>query len=182
MDGRADRQTDGQTDRQICLAGRQAGKQTDRQAGRHAQTGTQTGRHAGVRIDVHTYTTQTKGFGTELTLSFTRFKKQYYFYIGGDGLAQWLERWTGDPKVEGSNPVRSTRKTFKFFRVRKVVLTRCRRAQPPRVNTHAYERPCTHVKDSVVHVRVRWIMQTRKYPVCTCIPEDGMWLPKWRRY
>ena len=30
----------------------------------------------------------------------------------GDGLAQWLERWTGDPKVEGSNPARSTRNTF----------------------------------------------------------------------
>ena len=27
--------------------------------------------------------------------------------LRGDGLAQWLERWTGDPKVEGSNPVRS---------------------------------------------------------------------------
>ena len=24
-----------------------------------------------------------------------------------DGLAQWLERWTGGPKVEGSNAVRS---------------------------------------------------------------------------
>ena len=42
---------------------------------------------------------------------------------GGDGLAQWLWRWTGDPKVEGSNPVS---------------------------------------KDPVVHVRVRWIMETRK--------------------
>ena len=26
----------------------------------------------------------------------------------GDGLAQWQERWIGDPKVEGSNPVMST--------------------------------------------------------------------------
>ena len=25
-----------------------------------------------------------------------------------DGLAQWLAHWTGDPKVEGSNPARST--------------------------------------------------------------------------
>ena len=33
----------------------------------------------------------------------------------GDGLARWLERWTGDPKVEGLNPIRSTRKTFEFF-------------------------------------------------------------------
>ena len=32
----------------------------------------------------------------------------------GDGMAQWLERWTGDPKVEDLNPVRSTRKTLSF--------------------------------------------------------------------
>ena len=47
----------------------------------------------------------------------------------GDGLAQWLECWTGDPKVEGLNPVRSTKKYF--IRVKKVVLTRCRCARPP---------------------------------------------------
>ena len=34
--------------------------------------------------------------------------------IRGDGLAQWLEHWTGDPKVEGSNLIRSTRKTLSF--------------------------------------------------------------------
>ena len=28
-----------------------------------------------------------------------------------DGLAEWLECWTGDPKVEGSNPARSTLKS-----------------------------------------------------------------------
>ena len=33
------------------------------------------------------------------------------------GVAQWLERWTGDPKVEGSNPVRSTRKTSESKRL-----------------------------------------------------------------
>ena len=33
-----------------------------------------------------------------------------YMMGGGDGLAQWLERWTGDAKDDGSNPVRSTRK------------------------------------------------------------------------
>ena len=69
----------------------------------------------------------------------------------GDGLAQWLVRWTaGDPKVEGSNPVRSTRKT-EFFRVKKVV------CPTPVLYTDAYERPC---KDPVVHVRVWWIMET----------------------
>ena len=80
----------------------------------------------------------------------------------GDGLAQWLERWTEYPKVEGSNPVRSTRNLFEFVRVKKFVLIRCRCAQPPVVYTHEYERPCTHVIDYVVHVRVRWIMETRK--------------------
>ena len=32
------------------------------------------------------------------------------------------------------------------------MLTRCRCAQPPCVYAHAYEKPCTHVKDPVVHV------------------------------
>ena len=32
----------------------------------------------------------------------------------GDGLAQWLDRWTGNPKVEGWNPVRSTRQILRF--------------------------------------------------------------------
>ena len=32
----------------------------------------------------------------------------------GDGMAQWLECWTWDLKIEGSNPVRSTRKTSFF--------------------------------------------------------------------
>ena len=38
-----------------------------------------------------------------------------------------------------------------------------------------------HIKDPVVHVRVRWMTETRKDPAYTCIPEDGMWLAKWRR-
>ena len=45
-----------------------------------------------------------------------RFVKVDEFYqktvMGCDGLAQWLERWTGDPKVEGSDPVRNTRTTL----------------------------------------------------------------------
>ena len=55
----------------------------------------------------------------------------------------WLERWTAHPKVEGSNPVRSTRKTFDLLRVKKVVLTRCRCSQPPvciRTHTKDYAR------------------------------------------
>ena len=39
-------------------------------------------------------------------------ERENLFTAGGDGgLAQWLERWTGDQTVEGSNPLRSTRKT-----------------------------------------------------------------------
>ena len=64
---------------------------------------------------------------------------------GGDGLAQWLESWTADPKVKRSNLARSTRKT-EFFQVKKVVLTRCRCAQTC-VYTYAYKRPCTHFRD-----------------------------------
>ena len=30
--------------------------------------------------------------------------KLFKWKHGGDGLAQWLEHWAGDPKVEGSNP------------------------------------------------------------------------------
>ena len=38
----------------------------------------------------------------------------FYFYSWqwGDELGQWLQCWTGDQKVEGSNPIRNTRKTF----------------------------------------------------------------------
>ena len=38
----------------------------------------------------------------------------------GGGLAQWLEHWTGDSKVEGSNPVRSTRETLCFFKSKRL--------------------------------------------------------------
>ena len=41
---------------------------------------------------------------------------------------------------------------FELFRVKTAV----------GIRAHAYERPCTHVKDHVVHVRIRWIMETRK--------------------
>ena len=75
---------------------------------------------------------------------------------GGDTVAQLVERWSGDPKVERSNPVRSTRKTLSFSQSKKVVLTRCRCSQAPVcIRTHVYERPCPHVKDPVVRVRVR---------------------------
>ena len=88
--------------------------------------------------------------------------KHYYIFQWGDGFVQWLERSTGDPKVEGLNPVRSTRKT-EFSPVKKVVLNRYRCAQPlcVYIRMHTKDHVRT-VKDPVVHVRVRWIMETSK--------------------
>ena len=97
----------------------------------------------------------------------------------GNGLAQWLERWTGDPKVEGLNPVRSTRKTWFFFQSPKGCADSLSVSPIPVCYMHAYERPCTHVKDPVVHVGVHENNQHAYVP--PNIPEDGMWLPKWRR-
>ena len=75
-------------------------------------------------------------------------------------MAQWFERWILRSKGRGFEFRQEYKKNFEFFRVEDVVLTRCRCAQPPRVYTHSYERLCTHVEHPVVHVRVRWIMET----------------------
>ena len=69
-----------------------------------------------------------------------------------------VEHWTGDPKVEGSNPIRSTRKTSTFSESKRLCWLAVS-VLNPRVYTHEYERPCTHITDPVVHVRVRWIME-----------------------
>ena len=59
--------------------------------------------------------------------------------VGGDPLcsttgwwgdARLIERRTQDSMTWGSNPIRRTRKTCQFFRVKNVVLTCCRCAQP----------------------------------------------------
>ena len=88
-----------------------------------------------------------------LCLSTTVGKYDFERCEWGDGLAQWLERWIGDPKVEGSNPVTSTRKT-EFFRVKKVVLAHFRWAQPQCVSLYIW----TYTKDQVrmlkIYVRV----------------------------
>ena len=59
--------------------------------------------------------------------------------IRGDGLDQRLEHWTGDPKVEGSNPVRSTRET-EFFRVKQIVLTLLVCPTPVCIRSYTYAR------------------------------------------
>ena len=95
----------------------------------------------------------------------------YYYCCRGDGLAWWLERWTRDPKDQGSNPVRSPRFFGEFFQVKNVVLTRCRCALQP-LCVYAHTRMITyarHVKDLVVHVRVQWITETQKDPACTLL-------------
>ena len=82
----------------------------------------------------------------------------------GDGLAQYIVRaldWRS--KGRGFESLQEHKNNLEFFRIKKVVLTPCRCMCPtPRVHTHAYERPCTHIKHPVVHVRVRWMMETRK--------------------
>ena len=69
----------------------------------------------------------------------------------GGGVVQFSERRTRDPKTRGSNPVRSTRKKkWEFVRVKNVVLTRCRCAQPPCVCIRAHTKwSRTHAKDLV---------------------------------
>ena len=89
------------------------------------------------------------------------------------------ERRPRDPMnsmTRDSNAVRSTRQICKCFSESKYCadsLSVC--PGHLRVYTHSYER--AHVKAPVVHVRLRWIMETQKQPACTCTPEDGMWLP-----
>ena len=81
--------------------------------------------------------------------------------LWGDGVAQLVEHRTRDPKVNGSNPVKSTWKTLSFSEPKGLCwLAIC--VPNPCVYTHAYTSPCTHIKDPVVHVRVRWIMETQK--------------------
>ena len=77
--------------------------------------------------------------------------KLRHTHIRGDGLAQWLERWTEDPKIEGSNPGRSTRKPLSSYRVKNVVLTRCQCVQHP-VCTR------THTKDHARTLKILWSM------------------------
>ena len=64
--------------------------------------------------------------------------------------------------VEGSNSMRSIRKTFEFFGVKKVVQTCFRCAQPCAYIYPRIRKTIRNVKDPVVHVTVRWIMETPK--------------------
>ena len=68
--------------------------------------------------------------------------------VWDDMVAQLVECRTQDPKEEGSNPVRSTRKICEFFRV-KNVLTRCQCAQPPCVYARTRMRSCSPCQNLV---------------------------------
>ena len=80
-------------------------------------------------------------------------------------VAQLVEHLPGDPMdsmSRGSNPVRSIRKIGEFFQVR-LLCWLVVGVPHPCVYMHAEDH--THVKDPVVHVRVRWMPETRKH--CT---------------
>ena len=61
--------------------------------------------------------------------------------LRGNGVAQLVEHRIRDPKNGGSNPICVMRltKICEFFRVKNVVLTRCRCAQPPSVCTRTHK-------------------------------------------
>ena len=67
----------------------------------------------------------------------------------GWGIAQLVERRTGTPLRQVRFP--GAARDFSFD------------ADSLTVSAH----PRRHVKDHVVHVRVRWIMETLKHPACT---------------
>ena len=52
-----------------------------------------------------------------------------------------------------------------------VVLTRFRCSPPPCVYIRTHENDLMHVKNPVVHVRGRWIAETRKDPAGTLLTE-----------
>ena len=83
---------------------------------------------------------------------------------GGD-VAQLVEHRTGTPPTQVRFP--SAAGFFFFFFPR--LNFQCRLSYSFRTHplTIACVYICAHVKDPVVHVRVRWIMKTSKHPACT---------------
>ena len=83
--------------------------------------------------------------------------------MGGD-VAQLVEHRTGTPPTQVRFPG-----AVKDFSLR--VNLQCRLSYCVRTPPHAIAciHICAHVKDPVVHVRVRWIMETLKYPACTLV-------------
>ena len=70
--------------------------------------------------------------------------------LRGDGLAQWLERWTKIKRSRVQIPSVAQEKLI-FFSESKRLCCLAVGVPNPRVYTHADERPCTHITDHVVH-------------------------------
>ena len=79
----------------------------------------------------------------------------------GRGVAQLVERRTGTPltRVRFADAARDFSPRFYFQRRLSYGV------QTPPCAT-ACINICVHVKDPVVHVKVRWIMETREHPTC----------------
>ena len=89
-------------------------------------------------------------------------------------VAQLVERRTRDPKTRGSNPacVRSTRKKCENFSESKLLccadsLSVCPNPRVCITRTHKKAHVCT-LRILVVHVRVWWVVETRKDPAYAC--------------
>ena len=82
--------------------------------------------------------------------------------VRGGAVTQLVEHWTGTPPthVRFSSAARDFSPRINF---------QCRLSYgvrtPPCAIACIYI--CAHVKDPVVHVRVRWIIETLKHPACT---------------
>ena len=95
----------------------------------------------------------------------------------GDGVTPLVDPRTPRSNTRGSNPVRSTNKTSSFSESKVLywlavgvsTVIWCAQYSCVWIRTHMNYHVRTHVKDPVVyvHVRVRYITETRKDPACT---------------
>ena len=84
--------------------------------------------------------------------------------LGGD-VAQLLERRTGTPLTHVLYSSAARLLLFFFPGVNFQIRLSYGVCVPP--CAVACINICAHVRDPVVHVRVRWIMETLKHPACT---------------
>ena len=87
---------------------------------------------------------------------------------GGCWLSAGLERWIGDPKAEGSNPVRSSSKKLWVFPSQ----TGCADSLSVCPTPVCMKDHGTHGTDPVVHVRVRWIIQKHENHQHALVPPN----------
>ena len=90
-------------------------------------------------------------------------KYTYLSYVITSGVMDWLSGWSVELEIQrskvripsGAQEKLSVSKSKRLCWLAVGVPSPC-------VYTHTYERPCTHVKDPAVHVRVWWTMETWK--------------------